>query len=356
MPSFTDHHVHFLASAAARLSVDVTPARSPSELVELISAAAPAGSAPAGSGWVRAWGYDDSFMTPARHPTRLDLDGAVPGRPVVVHHRSGHAAVLNSAALAEIGEPDHPDGVLFDRHDLLDRVPRLDPDALATAAAQVSREWWRDGITAFTDATHTNGPGELDLMSSWRAAGIIRQEVTAMVGRPSIGAVPGFGAMAGTVRVGPVKLMAPAPGPVAAAHAAGYPVAVHVVDVDALEATIDALAASPAPDGTVDRIEHAALSLPDQVARVAAIGAMVVVNPSFLVHRRTKYERDLSDVERPWMIRIGSWLRAGITVRAGSDSPVVPARPHEMIQAATAHPFDSSESITRAEAAGLLAP
>jgi predicted amidohydrolase YtcJ len=355
---YTDHHVHVLASAAARLSVDVSAARSLAE----IGAAIRAGAVRAPRGWVRAWGYEEWALVERRHPRREDLDLMVRARPMVVHHRTGHAAVLNSAALAEVGEGDHPDGVLFDRHDVLSRVPRLDPAELSAAAGALSGEWEDAGVASVVDATHTNGPGELETLAGWCAKGVIRQAVTAMVGAGHIGALPPFGAGVGPVRVGPVKLM-PSPADlgslsraVAAGHAAGHPVAVHVVAVDVLEATLDAFGASPPPPGTVDRIEHNALCLPEQVGRIAACGAMVVVNPSFLLHRRPKYEQELGAVEQEWLIRIASLVRAGIEVRAGSDSPVVPCRPAEIMAAATAHPFVPAESVSREEAERLLGP
>lgn len=354
---FTDHHVHLLSTAAARLSIDVSAARSVEEMARLVRSAATTGA-----GWLRAWGYEEWALEEGRHPSRYDLDRMAPGRPMIVHHRSGHAAVANTAALSEMGEPDHPDGILVDRHDLLSRVPRLDPTALQAAAAAVSAEWEGAGVGAVVDATHTNGAEQLELLAAWCAGGVIRQQVTAMVAPGELSSVPAYGSSVGAVTVGPAKLM-PAPADlaglhdqVAAAHTAGFPVAVHVVDIDALDAALRAFGASAAPSGTVDRIEHNALCLPEQVAGIADCGAMVVVNPAFLLHRRLKYTLQLEPVERQWLIRIGSLLRAGIPVRAGSDSPVTPSRPDEIIAAATAHPFVPEESVTPEQAELLLHP
>lgn len=354
---FTDHHVHILSTAAARLSIDVSEARSMGEMGRIIRY-----GAGHGTGWLRAWGYEEWALAEGRHPTRDDLDRMSGGRPLVVHHRSGHAAVANSTALSEIGWPDHPDGVLFDRHDLLARVPRLDPAAMAAAAAAVSADWESVGVSSIVDATHSNGPAELEILDGWCARGVLRQQVTAMVSLRAVGSVPVYGASVGRVGVGPVKLM-PAPGElvgmaaqVASAHAAGFPVAVHVVDIDVLDATLGAFGQSAPPPGTIDRVEHNALCLPEQVGRIAASRAMVVVNPGFLIHRRLKYSRELGEVEQGWLIRIGSLVRAGIPVRAGSDSPVTPSRPDDVIAAATAHPFSPGESINRREAERLLLP
>ncbi len=353
-----DHHVHFLATAAALLSVDVTGAPRLADVVTLLEKASAGGR---GAGWVRAWGYDEALLEEGRHPTRDDLDIACPGRPLVVHHRTGHVAVLNSLALREVGEVDHPDGVLSDRHDILSRVPRIDPDILAGAARSVSREWAVAGVGAFVDATHTNGPEELELLARWCHEEVVQQDVTAMISAESAPSLAGYGSHVGAVRVGHVKVMPATVGPalrlaVQAAHTEGYPVAVHVTEVDVLEEAIEALEGSAAPAGTADRIEHNALSLPEQVGRLAATGARVVVNPSFLLHRRDKYRAQLSTVEQGWLVRIRSLVDAGISVRAGSDSPVTPACPAEIVAAATAHPFAPEESVDAETAAGLLWP
>lgn len=353
---FTDHHVHFLSSVAARLSVDVTEARDVDGLVSAIRAQAP------GQGWVRAWGYEEWRLAAGRPPTRFDLDRAASGRPVVLHHRTGHAAVLSSAALAEVGEPDHPDGLVIDRHDLLDRVPRLRPDRMSAAAEQLSREWEAAGIGRFVDATHTNGPAEMEQLAHWCATGVIRQDVTAMVGIRHLASAPGYLERVGALTIGAVKVMPVAGGPdliapqVAEAHGAGFPAAVHVVEIDALEATLDAFERSPAPSGTRDRIEHNALSLPEQLTRIAKTAAVVVVNPSFLEFRRGKYEMELTPLERTWLIRMASLLRAGIEMRAGSDAPVTPPVPDVIQRVAQAHPFSADESLGAAEAELLLSP
>src|SRR5580693_1381268 len=66
--------------------------------------------------WVTGSGYVEYQLREGRHPTRADLDAAVPDRPAVLYHTSLHACVLNSAALAEAGfadgQPDPPGGAL----------------------------------------------------------------------------------------------------------------------------------------------------------------------------------------------------------------------------------------------------
>lgn len=351
MSPYWDHHVHLLATAAARCSLDVGSAPD----IEAIRAAV--GTAP-GRGWLRAWGYDDAFLADGRHPTRDDLDAATT-RPVVLHHRTGHVAVANTTALGELGATDHPDGVLVDRHDLLARVPLLPTAELEAAAAAVSTDWAGRGVAGFTDATHTNGLPALELLAGWVRRGVVVQSIGAMVGVDHAADV-GPGARVGDVAVVGAKVMPRSdetddlPAAVGRGHDAGLGVAVHAMDVDTLDRTVAAFEASPTPPGVVDRIEHCALCLPEQVERIAATGATVVVNPSFLLHRARKYRRELSAVEQRWLVRIRSLLDAGVPLLAGSDSPVVPSDPTEIIAAATAHPFTASESVDPAVARSLL--
>lgn len=319
LPGFVDPHVHLLSMAAARCSVDLTPTGDRSALLDRLA------KAPAG-GWVRAVGWDDALGHGTL--TAADLDRACPGRPVVVHHATGHLVALSTEALARLGVEDRGDGAVPGDHPALARVPRLEPAILDDALAAVGRELSAAGIVAVTDATATNGPVEVDRLVG---AGLpVRLE--AMAGGHAVGQVP-----AGTriklivdERTGVPELA----DHIALAHRAGHPVALHVVDVGPLQVALDALAAAPGPPpGCRDRLEHVSLCLPEQVEAIARAGVAVVNQPSFLVHRAGKYRAELSEVEQRWLYRTASLLRAGVEVAASSDAPVVPARPLESVQA-----------------------
>lgn len=49
------------------------------------------------------WGYDDTLLAEARHPTRADLDRVSTRHPVWIVHVSGHLGVANSRALEIAG-------------------------------------------------------------------------------------------------------------------------------------------------------------------------------------------------------------------------------------------------------------
>src|SRR5499427_9947821 len=146
-PGFNDAHSHPCDSGVALL----TQVALEMDSIEAIKTAihAKAATTPPGA-WVVGFLYDDT-KTP-RPLERADLDAAAPGHPVVVQHRGGHTAFVNSAALALVGiaenSPNPPNGEYFrdasGRHN--GRVAEKAADAiLALAIKPPSREDYRKG-------------------------------------------------------------------------------------------------------------------------------------------------------------------------------------------------------------------
>lgn len=300
----------------------------------------------AAGAWVRGDGYDETLLAERRHPVRTDLDRAGGELPALLHHAAGHVVVANTRALLALGLDPGGDGLLVDAEPLLAaRVPRPPRSELADAVADLSRELAAAGVTSCTDASATNDLAQLRFLRSLVDGGVVRQRLVVMPGAEHLGEVVAAGLSYGSgdamFRVGHAKILPPVGvgvgelvEPVRAAHAAGWPVAVHAVDVDQLEAALVALEASSPPPGTRDRLEHNALSLPEQVERIASVGAMVVTQPGFLVHRAERYRSELTAVELAWLYRVASLLERGVPVALSSDAPVVPARPVEAMAAA----------------------
>jgi len=358
---FADPHLHLLSTAAAECSVDA--AKPSLRLVLEAIAAAAAGSAP--QAWIRAVGYDDAFVEERRHPSRSELDAVSAGRPTVLHHRTGHAAILNSVALAALGIEDPPEGPLVDRHDLLERVPPLPSQLLLASLDRVLENLSRLGIVSVTDATHTNDRATLELldrptrldvqaMLAWdRLDGLrYRERVgSVVVGPAKIMPGPGGGALATTrpraqARAQPADLG----GAVATAHRAGFPVAIHVMEIDTMGEALEALSGSPPPAGTRDRIEHCSLALPEQLDALAKLPVEVVTQPSFVNRRALKYREQLSATEQDWLWPLASLMQRGIPVRYSSDAPVVPARPAEWLAAATRRELNATEEVSWVDA------
>lgn len=346
LPGLHDHHLHLHALAAARRSV-----RCPADHAAL-AAALRAAEADV-HGWVRGVGYPGD-----------DLDAAVLDRlhgerPVRIQHRSGAMWVLNSAALARIGPPDHPGVELRDgaptgrvlRADdwLRARLPAADPPDLRGLGAELASL----GLTALTDATpDLADPGSLT---------VVPQRLTLLGLGLGAAAPPG-------VVAGPYKIMLADSGlpgldelvaRIRAAHAVGRPVAVHSVTRESLVLLVVALRAAGTLPG--DRVEHAAMVPAELVGELGRLA--VVTQPGFLADRGDAFRREVPAADHGDLYRCRSLLDAGVSVALSSDAPYGPVDPWAVIAAATTRstpdgaPLGPDEAITAAEAlAGYLAP
>ena len=365
LPGFVDAHMHLLAYAASLVSVDCSP-DAVSSIAEIQDALRrKAAQTPAGS-WIRATGYDETALAERRHPMRWDLDAAMPANPVRLIHRSGHASVLNSLALALAGvgiateEPPggymerdlttgEPTGLLIEMDALLDAaIPRIDDAELSRAVRQATDSLLSEGVTAVQDATATNGPDEWQTFRRLIVEGHLRLPVTVFEGYELLGKLPRQ-ALGGRLRRGPVKIaiselggeITPGEGELAAmvwqAHRRGRQVAVHAVEQRAIEAAVraieEALRRKPRRDHR-HRIEHCGVCSPDLAKRIGALGIAVVSQPSFLYHSGDRYLKNVPREDLPHLYPFGDLLRAGGRLAAGSDAPVVPPRPLLGIQTA----------------------
>jgi len=94
VPGFIDAHSHPLLAEDA-ISANVNLPRITDVQAAL---AAQARLTPIGQ-WVQGTMYDDTKFEEGRPLTRADIDAVVPDHPVMVRHRGGHTAVVNSRAL-----------------------------------------------------------------------------------------------------------------------------------------------------------------------------------------------------------------------------------------------------------------
>lgn len=306
IPGLHDHHLHLLALAADRSSVDCS--------------AGFAGLAEApDDGWVRG----------VRSPVSVDrhaLDAIEPRRPVRVQHRSGALWMLNSPALAAVGhvledsgdvERDHdgiPTGRLW-RYDerLRPALPETEP---GPGLAIVVDELRRLGITSVTDATPDLDPSAVQLLDS------LPLPVT-MLGDPD-----GTAPRKLLLRDHDLPRYDELSEVIGRTHAAGRPVAVHCVTRESLLLTIAVLDDVGRLPG--DRIEHAAV-VPDPSA---LRGLKVVTQPGFLADRGDDYLRDVHHDDRPHLYRYASLCSEGVEVLPSSDAPYGPVDPWAVMRAA----------------------
>ncbi|MDP3905989.1 amidohydrolase family protein [Novosphingobium sp.] len=314
LPGLHDHHLHILATAARRHSVDLTG---------LVDAAAVAQALVAGrrhGGWVRAVSYDERA---GGLPDAALLDQWLAGTPLRLQDRTGALWALNSAALALLGDTPPPSGAERDAHGqptgrfwredqwLAAALPAAVPDL-----AGLGQDLAALGLTGLTDAGANNGPAEAALL-----VGKLPQRLVLM---GSEALKPGAG-----YALGPLKLLIderdpPALDALAArigwARQAGRNVAAHCVTEAELALFIAALdQAGGARAG--DRIEHGGMIPAAFIPVMAEAGLTVVTNPAFIHDRGDRYRATLGAEQWDELYRAGSLLAAGIALRAGSDAP-----------------------------------
>ncbi|HEX3244865.1 MAG TPA: amidohydrolase [Chloroflexota bacterium] len=389
LPGFIDSHVHMGAYGTNKLGIDckVAGMRSIEAIKQAIRERAQA--TPPGT-WIRAHGYDHTRLDERRHPNRSDLDEAAPDHPVIVVRTCVHIAAANSRALtlAGIGDdtPDPPGG-RYERSDGHNAGVAIDAaigpllgasgysrDEFKTALRLANEDFLRAGITSCHDAGAMSDqqiPALLECVREsiidvrvyfmvWLALGI-KQGLQYL----DTGLFTGFGN--DKLKLGPFKVMTDgaSSGPTAAtrqpydsmpcscgilyydqeeldelverAHAAGFQVTAHAVGDRAIEMMLNAyervLARHPRADHR-HRLEHCAICPPDLVRRIAKLGVVPVLQPSFFWEFGDGYQRNYGLERTQHMFPARSLMDAGVTVVGSSDTPVTDHRPLFGIQQA----------------------
>ena len=354
-PGFIDSHLHFMEGASVTAGVSLSRCRTISDLLADLRVAG--GKTPPGN-WFKAFGCDEALIRERRGPTRAELDQAVARNPLRLRHQTLHASWLNSRAISALGldHPDFrpPDGAILLRDSagaltglvvgmeewLSARMPRVTVAEVEARARIFSRDLAAAGITAFTDATASNGPDQVATLGRLVATGSVVQRTTVMVGAHCLDTIAAVRrvAEASGIGIAGVKFMDVArwemPGlirAVAVARSQDLDCAFHCTEVEELDAALTSIEASlerissRAGEISLCRIEHGGLIPPEYPERIAAAGAWVVTNPGFIYYRGAKYAGEPGLI--PYLYRARSLAEAGIRLAAGSDAPVTPARP-----------------------------
>lgn len=386
VPGFIDAHCHILAYASALTAVACrAPAVSSiSDIIDAIRLRAQ--STPRGD-WIRAVGYHEFDLRENRHPTRRDLDAAAPHHPVRLNHRSGHACVLNSLALERIGiradteEPPggtiarhldtaEPNGLLLEMSDFLDeRIPRLTDAEIDGGVALANRRLLAAGVVSVHDATPVNSVARWDAMRRLSESGKFTPSVVMMTGADRIDGFADRGLSygsgdSGALTLGHAKIMLtqsggslnPAPDElsdiVAAAHARGFPVAIHAVESDAVDAAAQALAGKRTR-GLRDRIEHASECPPHTLEALRRARPIVVTQPDFIHESASRYLAELGAASK-WLYRIGTIAESGLIVAASSDAPASRPDPLTAIRAAVTRRDQAGATLNASEGVSAM--
>jgi len=348
LPGIVDPHLHLFGLAARDLHLDCSTFGDVAALLAAVAERAPTLDAGV---WLRADGLDETRLD--RLPTADELERAAPGNPVRLRHRSRHASVLSRSALARLPagcagverRRGRPTGLVYGVEALVSRIVGPPPArALEDGLARASRDLAALGVTTVADATPRRGNALAPLRRAIAAGGVV-QRVYAM--RPwNVAAWRAVGRLA----PGPVKILVDETPQglrpdrrtitrrIAVAARRGDQVAVHCVGVATLATVLDAFAALPAQwrRGRRHRLEHVAECPPSLVARIAALGLVVVTNPAFVYWRGDVYRDETHGPARAWLYRMRTLGEAGVALAAASDAPVVAPSPWVGMAAARA--------------------
>ena len=382
IPGLIDAHCHLCDVGYLASGADCSQPAAPDIPAIVARLRAAAARTPAGS-WVTGSGYVEYKLREGRHPTRADLDTAVPGRPAILFHTSLHACVLNTPALREAGfddrQPDPPDGRFGrDREGRLDGVVyegptftlfwgglRRDMEQMNAAAraglvARAAQHFAALGVTAACDAdtrreslTAYAEADERGVLGVRVAGLVVHDEVDWLLGSglrgrrsPRLAAesvkiwadggmssrtaaiqgdypVPPYGSGIMYFSRGELTEM------VAGFDARGLQVCIHAQGDRAIEAVLDAYAAvlgSRSGNPLRHRIEHGGSMFAPLAARAASLGIVVAAQPGMLSILGDGFAEALPEHSDD-LYAYASWRRAGICVAGSSDAPVITADP-----------------------------
>jgi predicted amidohydrolase YtcJ len=384
IPGLIDAHCHVCDVGYLAAAADCSQPSAPDIPAIQARLRQAADRTPEGS-WVTGGGYVEYKLREVRHPTRADLDQAVPDRPAVVYHTSLHACVLNTAALREAGfadgQPDPPggafgrdrdgrlDGVVFEgpmfalfernlRHDLA-RLGAAEAASLVRGAGQrlaalgltaaCEADMRRDSFGAFAEAdaggllsqriyglvVHDQVDWLLEAGLQGRRSGRLAAEATKIWADGGMSSrtaaihgsypVPPYGSGILYFERDELTEM------VRDLDARGFQVAIHAQGDRAIETVLDAYAAVLAGPGSAGnplrhRIEHGGAMYPPLAARAAALGIVVASQPGFFSTLGDGFAAAFGD-RGDELYAFASWRRAGLTVAGSSDAPVITADP-----------------------------
>jgi predicted amidohydrolase YtcJ len=386
LPGFIDAHCHIHALAESYVTLNLEPRndiRSIPDIQRRIMDLLP--NLPQGT-WIRGRGYNEFYLSEKRHPNRWDLDQATSAYPIRLTHRTGHAHVLNSLALKMVGisneTPDpsdglidrdiktgEPTGVLYRMGDFLSRrIPPLENDQLDHGMKIANGELLSMGITSIQDASSGNGIEQWKMFRGWKDTDFLKPRVVMMLGIESFSAYrrEDFETELdkSQLRLGGVKIVldettghlkpdqAELNDMVLRIHQAGLQACLHAVEEKTVEAACSAIQYAleklPKSDHR-HRIEHCSVCPPSLARRLAALGIMVVTQPSFIYYSGDRYLRTVPAEELKHLYPVRTLLKNGVKVVASSDCPIAPANPLMGIYAACSRMTETGEAVLSEE-------
>ncbi|MBL8173602.1 MAG: amidohydrolase [Bryobacterales bacterium] len=394
VPGFIDAHSHPASSGLRHLrevDCDLRSIQAIQQAIRERAAKTPKG------GWILGFKYDDTKTEEGRPLSRADLDQAAPAHPVMIVHRGGHTAYVNSAAYVAAGiaeSASDPAGGKFGR----DNAGRLNGGLFETALRPfreknpirysrqdrqegvkiITRMMTRAGVTSVHDTGGT--PDDLRAYQDAHESGHLAMRIYCLIGIANLRRMIDAGIRTGLgnewVRVGAVKLMCDGsisertarlsqpytgrpndygilvtPEPqlyeqARLAHEAGWQIGTHANGDVAIDITLrvyERLQREMPRKDPRFRLEHCTVLNDSLIARIKSIGA--IPNPfSTYVYYHGEKMKEYGAERLNRMFALRSLLDAGIRATQTSDYPPGPFEPMMALQS----------SVTRTDSRGTV--
>lgn len=395
LPGFIDCHVHLLEGGMQLLEIDLKDVETEAEFVERI--AAQAKRLPPGE-WLRGGNWDETRWPHGKLPTRWLIDPVTPRHPVFLRRTDGHAALVNSLALAVAGvtrqtlsppggeivreaESGELTGLLKERaQELITRVmPPIQEEAAVQAIQAALKKAGQYGLTSIHNMDLGSGPWaapslyalpilQRALREGWLSCRIyeflplesssswLDQEMTGLNADNWLrwGGVKGFadgslgsrtawmdeGYADDTENPGlPMPLLAEVSTfepLIRQAYSSGWQVALHAIGTRACHEVLNLIerVAGPSAPAARFRIEHAQHVRADDFARIARLGVIASMQPWHAIDDGRWAEERLGRDRAQYSYAWRSMLNVGAPLAFGSDWPVAPLNPLQGIYAA----------------------
>ncbi len=395
MPGFNDAHMHLASAGLEKMNVNLVGAKTLDEFRERLRAKVEA-AGPAD--WVVGEGWDETLWPVKVLPTRWDLDEVSDKHPVYLERVDGHIGVANTRALqlasVTVASRD-PEGGKIDRDDagtpngilretaqgaVQAVIPKPTHEKRGQAIELALADLASHGITSAQDNSQWEDfqiyeelerEGKLTArISEWlpfddSIADLNRKRSShpAFDNMLHTGMLKGF--MDGSLGSKTAALLEPySDDPknsglpqyeAAKLNAmtkervlAGYQIGFHAIGDKGVQLALDAFAEAEkaakegkvkAVDGGTDyrlRIEHAQVTMPQQIVRFKELKVIASMQPSHLLTDMNWAESRLGPKRAEHSYAWAEFLRRGVVLAFGTDYPVEPVTPFRGIYSALA--------------------
>lgn len=378
MPGFNDAHVHLGGAGADMLTMRLNGVASVEELQKLLAAAVEQRQ---DGEWIVGSGWDHTLWLDRKFPTRQLLDAVSPKNPVLLTHISGHVAVANTLALklAQIDRNTaNPLGGVIERDGNGDatgmleessamamvemKLPELGDRQRRHGIEMVLADLAKNGVTSVQDNSEwedfeiyhqlkqegqltvritewlpfatdvdalQNMRSEGGVTDPWLKTGALKMVTDGALGSRTAAMLVPYSddaATSGLLLIEPEKLRAMA----IERDKAGFQLAFHAIGDRANRVALDvfeAVAKVNGPRDRRDRVEHAQVVAPEDLARFGRLQVIASMQPSHQTTDMRWAEQRIGTERIKGAYAWASLQKNGARLAFGTDYDVEPISP-----------------------------